>query len=204
MDGSTGLILRSIRPSDIPKVVEIHMQAFPGFFLSFLGPAFLSLLYQGILCDPGGVAIAAYADDQEIIGFVAGVTDQSGFYGRLISSRKWSFAKASLGALLARPLIAPRLIRALRRPKEAAGSSASACLMSIAVRPMGEGRGIGRLLVEQFCSQVACRGATAVILTTDRYDNDRVNSFYQRLGFHVLRSFVTPEGRGMNEYSRTL
>jgi len=39
-----------------------------------------------------------------------------------------------------------------------------------------------------------------VCLTTDHSNNERVNRFYQRLGFSLGRAYVTPEGRAMNEY----
>ena len=48
------------------------------------------------------------------------------------------------------------------------------------------------------------RGRTArlkqVNLTTDRLGNDAANRFYQQLGFTRSRTYVTPEGREMQEY----
>ena len=76
--------------------------------------------------------------------------------------------------------------------------------MSIAVSPEFQGRGIGKQLVEAFCQELASRGEPAVCLTTDRDHNEAVNRFYQRLNFKLVRSFITPEGRAMNEYVRNL
>ncbi len=72
--------------------------------------------------------------------------------------------------------------------------------MSIAVSPDAEGKGIGGLLVKAFCAEMGKRGAPTVCLTTDKENNDRTNRFYQKQGFHLSRSFVTPEGRAMYEY----
>jgi ribosomal protein S18 acetylase RimI-like enzyme len=72
--------------------------------------------------------------------------------------------------------------------------------MSIAVRPEVEGQGIGQHLTTAFCQELSKRGVPAVCLTTDHDNNERVNQFYQRLGFQVYRVFTTPEGRAMNEY----
>jgi ribosomal protein S18 acetylase RimI-like enzyme len=185
--------------SDLESVVGIHLESFPGFFLTFLGHDFLALLYKSMQSDPESVALVASSDGQ-IEGFVAGVMHQSGFYQRLIKRQKWAFAVAALGALLRRPAIAPRLLRALRQSAEAQQASAEACLMSIAVRPESEGKGIGKQLVTAFCQELAKRGVPAVCLTTDRDNNDRVNHFYQQLGFCLSQSYVTPEGRAMNEY----
>ena len=191
--------IRSMRPEDVDAVVGLHVRAFPGFFLSSLGPAFLRLLYMGILSDPGGLACVAERDG-ELCGFVAGVLEQRGFYSRLIRRRKWRFAAASVPALLRRPRIALRLLRALRAPALADESSASACLLSIAVDPASEGKGIGARLVGEFCRRASAGGASLLCLTTDRDANERTNAFYGRLGFTIARTFQTPEGRAMNEF----
>lgn len=185
---------------DVPRVAAIHMESFPGFFLTFLGTDFLRLLYRGILADPDGIALVAIDEEEHIQGFVAGVLRQSGFYRRLLKKHKWAFARASLAAVLHKPSIAPRLIQALHRPADSAQAAADACLMSIAVRPQAANQGYGGLLVREFCRQLTARGAPAVCLTTDFHDNDAVNRFYQQLGFRIQRTFATPEGRVMNEY----
>jgi GNAT superfamily N-acetyltransferase len=184
---------------DIAEIVQVHLESFRAFFLTFLGPDFLSLLYLGIQGDPQGIVLVASCDGR-IEGFVAGVEQQSGFYRRLIARDKWRFAFASVPALVRKPTLAPRLLRALRRPAEAQHASAQACLMSLAVRPAAEGQGIGRRLVRAFCRELAGRGVSAVCLTTDRDQNERVNRFYQKLGFELGTPFTTPEGRAMNEY----
>jgi GNAT superfamily N-acetyltransferase len=193
------LQLREMSVDDLSVVVEAHLESFPGFFLSFLGADFLKLLYESMSTDPEGVVLVA-ASGKDIEGFVAGVAQQSGFYRRLINKKKWAFARASIKAVLTRPAIAPRLIRALKRPAEADASTAEACLMSIAVRPNSQGKGIGGLLLEGFCREMARRRVSSICLTTDRDDNDETNRFYQNRRFRLSRTFVTPEGRALNEY----
>ena len=186
-------------PADVGSVVALHLAAFPSFFLSFLGPAFLRQLYRGILDDPEGLAVVAERDGR-LTGFVAGVASQGGFYRRLIRGRLVQFGLASIIPVLRRPTIVPRLLRALRKPADSASSIASASLMSIAVAPSEEGKGTGQALVRAFCDALARKGIAAVCLTTDRDENDRTNRFYQRLGFTLGRQFTTAEGRRMNEY----
>jgi ribosomal protein S18 acetylase RimI-like enzyme len=186
-------------PADLQEVVEVHLASFPGFFLTFLGRRFLTLLYEQMQHDDEGVVLVAASADR-IAGFVAGVRHQGGFYQRLIARKKWAFARAAFWAVLRRPAILPRLVRALRRPAEAQRSAAAACLMSIAVRPEAAGQRIGQQLVRAFCGEMWQRGAPAVCLTTDRDSNELTNRFYQQLGFQLSSTFVTPEGRAMNEY----
>jgi ribosomal protein S18 acetylase RimI-like enzyme len=196
-------MIRPMTRSDVASVVDIHMRSFPGFFLTFLGRSFLTELYEGIREDPEGLVLVADETDGPV-GFVAGTLHQGGFYRRLLERRKWKFARAAAGALLRKPGIAGRLLRALNRPADADRAAASACLMSIAVAPAISRKGVGRELVEAFCRELGERGARNVSLTTDRDDNERVNEFYRRLGFRLARSYETPEGRPMNEYVRDI
>ena len=197
--GSFSVAIRPMMPRDLHQVVEVHLESFQGFFLTFLGPRFLELLYRNIREDSKGILLVAESKDR-IEGFVAGVEEQSGFYQRLLRKRKWSFGAAALSAVLRRPSVAPRLVRALRKPIESKQASAKACLMSIAVRPESKGRNVGTRLVEIFCHELANRGVSAVCLATDKDQNAVVNHFYEKLGFRLVRSYTTPEGRHMNEY----
>jgi ribosomal protein S18 acetylase RimI-like enzyme len=188
----------SMRASDVPAVVSIHESAFPGFFLTFLGAGFLRELYAALVDDPDGIAFVAVG--QGMTGFVAGTARPEGFYRRLIRQRWARFALGSLPALLRRPSIARRLVRALAKPSESHGYEHEALLMSLAVLPSESGGGTGASLVRHFAKEASSRGLSGVVLTTDRDGNDRVNAFYRSLRFALRRSFVTPEGRAMNEY----
>jgi GNAT superfamily N-acetyltransferase len=186
------------------RIVEMHLRAFPGFFLVFLGPGFLREFYTGLLLDLTGIMFGAFEGDR-LVGFVAGTVEPAGLYSRLIRRRKVRFALAAMKPLVRRPTILLRLWRALRKPAESrALGEKTALLMSIAVDPSEQNRRAGEELLEAFCEECARRGNQRVCLTTDRDGNDLVNRFYARRGFVVTRTFVTPEGRAMNEYTRNL
>jgi len=72
--------------------------------------------------------------------------------------------------------------------------------MSIAVLPGEQSQGIGQRLVAAFLEEAAKRGLQQMDLTTDKCNNASVNAFYLQQGFSCVHSFVTPEGREMNEY----
>lgn len=191
--------IRAAESRDLDAITQVHVQSFPGFFLSALGSRFLRLLYEEILASADGVLVVA-DDGGGVVGFAAGTLEQRGFYRALLRRRMIGFALAALPAALRRPVIIPRLVRALRRPAESATASAAACLMSLAVAPSVSGQGHGARLVAAFCEQLRSRGAGEVCLTTDAEGNDAVNRFYERQGFRVARRFTTPEGRMLNEY----
>lgn len=73
---------------DIDQVVAVHLANFPGFFLSFLGPHFLSLYYLGICSALEGIGFVYSNSVGELVGFVAGSSNPRGFYSRLLK-RDW-------------------------------------------------------------------------------------------------------------------
>lgn len=192
-------MIRAATSQDVAEIVAVHLQSFEGFFLTFLGRDFLSVLYESLLADRDGILLV-HEETRRIAGFVAGTTSLPESYRRMLSRRGPAFVWAAVGALLGRPAIAPRLLRALWRPVEARRYSADAVLMSIAVRPEDQGRGIGQALVRAFKAALEARGARVFCLTTDRDGNDRVHRFYVKLGLRPVTEHVTPEGRAMTEY----
>ena len=191
--------IRTMQLTDVDAIVAVHLGAFQSFFLSFLGPAFLRELYAAIVRDPSGISYVCEQDGQ-IRGFVAGTTQPSGLYRRLLRQRWWRFGLASVWPALKRPLIIPRLLRAFRMPRQSPSGTGIGTLMSIAVSPPMQGSGIGKALLRTFLQEARRRGLKQVNLTTDRLGSDAVNRFYQQLGFTRSRTYVTPEGREMQEY----
>jgi ribosomal protein S18 acetylase RimI-like enzyme len=62
------------------------------------------------------------------------------------------------------------------------------------------GQGLGQALTRAFLARARQNGARIVYLTTDTDNNERVNRFYDRLGFILQRTFEAPGPRTMNEY----
>jgi len=73
-------------------------------------------------------------------------------------------------------------------------------LSSIAVSPQAQNHGIGQSLVRRWVKEVERQGYGGCYLTTDAKDNDKINNFYQRLGWKIESTYTTPEGRIMNRY----
>ena len=193
-------MIRRMTAEDIRTVVSVHLASFEGFFLSFLGPRFLSLYYSGVHADPDGICFVCLNGDGKPAGFVAGSANPRGFYTRLLKHDWASFALASLAAVLKKPAIIPRIARALFYPAKNPIGEDVAGLFSIGVLPELQGTGAGKKLVQAFLKDASARGCKRVFLTTDRDNNDAVNEFYRKLGFQVERQFETPKGRRMNEY----
>lgn len=195
---STLVTIRAMAYCDVNRVVDVHLSAFPGFFLSFLGRRFLRLFYSEALA-LGEIALVGDTGD-DVIGFVMGSAAPRCFFRNLLRRRAFRFAVAAAPALTRQPRSALRLLRALQKPRDACRPQGTATLMSLGVVRGSQGTGAGTLLVRAFLSEAARRGAHIVDLTTDKLANDRTNVFYRNLGFVVVREIVTPEHRILNEY----
>jgi ribosomal protein S18 acetylase RimI-like enzyme len=197
-------VLRVFQKSDVEQVVALHVKCFPGFFLSSLGPRFLTLFYSGLVESPDNIGLVLLDKEGKLGGFVAGSSNPRGFYKRLLKRDWYKFALASLGVVLRNPAILRRIARAIHHPGNNPVGDEVAGLFSVGVGPEIQRTGAGQRLVGSFLEEASSRGCRRVFLTTDRDGNDAVNKFYHKLGFQVKNQFETPEGRRMNEYWITL
>jgi ribosomal protein S18 acetylase RimI-like enzyme len=195
--------IRPISRDDVPSVTNVHLKSFAGFFLTFLGERFVHVMYEKTLDMPESFGFVAL-NGAEIAGFVVGVTSQTSLYRYLLTKHWAAFAWASAGAVVRKPAIIPRLLRAIRKPAETKQSAADCLLMNIAVLPECQGHHIGQRLIRSFVVAARQRGVEAISLVTDQLDNDAANHFYLSNGFRLAQSYVTAEGRHMNEYMMEL
>ena len=183
----------------ITQVVDIHMQTFSGFFLTFLGKGFLHQLYEGFYTHPRSGLIVAEKEGR-IVGFLAYSEDLSGFYKYLIGKSLFKFAWYSLGAFFRKPSSIVRLLKAFLKPGESRRDEKYIELSSIGVLPEMKNMHIGRQLIQRLKDQFNKELYSYIKLETDAVDNEDVNAFYVRNGFELAYTYETPEGRKMNEY----
>ena len=189
------------RHAALDDIVFVQTLAFPGFFMTQLGPWFLREYYRCVLDYPRGIVVTEH-DTLGCVGFAAGFIEPSSFYQGL-RRRRLRLGLAALLGIAARPMRIGALLENYRRAGGMArqtGDASTAELSSLAVRPDRAGRGTGSRLVTRFVADARHAGAARVVLTTDTYENDRVNRFYQRLGFRCARTVEARRGRVLNEY----
>ena len=194
--------IRQMAVQDTAAVAGVHQRAFPGFFLTSLGGRFLRVFYRACCAFPGSVVLVAETGGA-IDGFVVGVVDHEAFHRYMRSRWALWLGLASLPAA-ARPAILARFARALVSRGPQMPEACGALLMSIAVDPEREGRGVGRALLKAFDDAMGRLGCGQYRLTTDRDGNGRVNRFYRTHGLSLEQAYVTPQGRWMNQYLRAL
>lgn len=192
------LSIRVTKNGDLSHLCSLHKESFPNFFLTSLGPRFLRLLYAGFANEPKGVCIVA-EEDGVIVGVAAGTTAPEMFFGRLLRRQGWRFALAAIPGLLRNPgFVARKCFGAVfYRGEQPTGLANAGLLSSLAVAPACGGQGIGQQLVHAFAEEARRQGCSAIYLTTDETDNDRVNRFYAKCGFVLRDTFKRPGKRVM-------
>lgn len=184
----------------IAQIVQIHLDTFQGFFLTFMGRGFLKVLY-GAYCEHNASGLLTATNEAgEPVGFLAYSEDLSGLYKFMIRKHLPAFFWYALGAFLRKSGIFLRLVRAFLKSGESVRTEAYVELASIGVRPDMKGRGVGSLLIDELKSRVNFERFAYINLETDAENNEGANRFYQKNGFCLARTFVTREGRKMNEY----
>lgn len=185
--------------SKVDEVVEIHLQSFEGFFLTFLGKGFLKTLYKEFINhEKSGLIVAI--ENNSIIGFIAYSQDMSNFYKHLIKRKIIPFVWYSFRAFLKNPNILLRLLSAFNKSEEVKRPEKYIELASIGVHPLSSSKGIGSNMISYLKSIIDFNEFEYISLETDAEDNDKVNQFYIKNGFKCRKTYKTKYGRIMNEY----
>ena len=183
---SAGFKVRPMDLRDIREVVELHRTALPDWFVAAAGRRFLEMFYDEAL-KLGEIAYVALQDGV-VAGFVMGSVSPHTFSRSLLRSRGVDLLLAGFVAAVGSPRSWARVGATALKPflREAKRQSPAATMMFIAVAPWTESAGIGRRLVATFITEARRRGACRIMLTTRRFDNERANRFYRRLGFRIV------------------
>lgn len=197
------IIIRKIEKTEsdiINEVVEIHLNTFKGFFLTFMGRGFLRQMYKSYCEHKSSGLLVAFYNKEKPIGFLAYSGDMSGLYKYMIKKHLFPFAWYSFFAFLRKPKAFMRIIRAFTKSNESKRLEKYIKLSSIGVKPDIASKGIGTKLIDELKKIVDFKEFDYIQLETDALDNEGANYFYQKNGFMIKREFETNEGRKMFEY----
>ena len=193
--------IRKMSNADLEEVVQVHIRAFPGFFLTLMGRQFLFNLYTSFLSDDHSICKVAVKDSL-VLGFIVGNLDPDNFFRKMLLKKGYLFFLNSVNALVRNPvMVSQKLLYALRyRGDHPVKYKNGALLSSIGVDPDLELKGIGSHLVKAFCDEAFKGGSDVVYLTTDKSGNENVNLFYKKNGFRLEGIVEKTGGRNMNIY----
>lgn len=188
---------RKANSADYKRFAFVHTQAFEGFFLTTLGQGFLSTYYRACLKSYHTIAVCAYDEEDNIIGFASGSTWSKGYNKNIILANKMAFGLAALNIIMTRPLALVRLINNLSKNNNEEDKGDYAELLSIAILPTHKGLGIGKQILIEFEKEALAKNCHRISLTTDFDNNEDVIKFYKKLDYEVFYNFITYPNRKM-------
>lgn len=196
--------IRKATINDVDTIVEIHLDAFKGFFLTSLGSAFLKFYYTCFVKSRETVTMVAEEEDM-VYGFSASTKVCKGFNRRLIKNNMFAFSMLSLKMLFTSPKALIRLAKNLTKKGEGVEDNEDyAELYSIGVSKSAQGKGVGKKLLAKTEEVMKLEGVERVSLTTDYYNNENAVGFYHSMGYETLYEFVTFPNRKMYRLIKTL
>lgn len=183
---------------DLNQVVNIHIAAFPGFFLTSLGPLFLMAMYRAFLLNSGGVFVVEEVKD-EIHGFAVGILKSAGRDRKLALKFLPVFLIALIPGVLRNPV---NVLRRIWKQLFSVGiqleiPGGSIVLRSIGVLPDKRGCGVANRLLGDFEKYSMEKGASVVVLTTDAENNERAIRFYLKNNYEIQQKFKQDSSRSM-------
>ena len=191
------IIRRIIDNKEIVKVVSIHENAFPGFFLTTLGFHFLKIYYRSVLKHKDGILLGCFSENNKLYGFCAATKISKNFNKKIVKENIMQFTLISLRLLFSKPTSLIRLKNNFTKKNSVVIDNVEyAELLSIAVSVKNQRRGIGEKLLLQLENELKYEACKNLSLTTDYFNNEKTIDFYKKIGYNVLYDFVSyPERR---------
>lgn len=194
---------RLLNSSDATYLASLHFKAFPNFFLTSLGEKFLKVFYESLLDSPKGFGIATF-EGNFLIGFAVGTEQFQGFYRSLILQNGVQLFTSCFKILFFHPLKALIILKNLTDNSGVFEIEEGGWLLSICTDPNYWGKGVSSIILEEFETEALKRKLKKNWLTTDFVDNERANSFYVKMNYKLLTTFINSNKRQMNLYVKEL
>ena len=189
------LTVNPITEENLQDITRVHMSAFPGSALTKLGDEAVFRYYHWLLTGPHQhIAVAAF-DEAKVVGYLFGGLFAKPMAGFLDRNRNFLiFRLVTHPWLMAHSIIFDRMgwaNRLLRKQKlkntnhKGKVCDPSFCVLAIAVNPMEQRRGAGKLLMEYAECAANQRGFQQMNLTV-AVDNLKAVQFYMKLGWQKV------------------
>lgn len=186
-----------LKYKDSHQVAKLHLKSFSGFFLSKLGYGFLVVFYKSIIKNNNSINLGVF-ENNILVGFAIGSIKKESFYKTLLKENFFKLSFSLLKPIIVNPYNIIKLLKSFKSSNNKINIKDSAVLLSICVNPNSHLKGIGTVLVKEFEKEIF-KYSNTLVLTTDSFNNDKVNSFYIRNGYNLHGQFFQSK-RLMNFY----
>lgn len=189
---------RISKKEDLQEIIEIHLKAFPNFFLSGLGRSFLNTYYGCCFSSEKAFILTAINKNSEkVVGFGVACYQSKGFHKHLILNNSRVFIFQGLKLFFSKPRALLRLFKNLVKGNDFNDNFNYAEILSIAVTPDFKGIGVGKNLLREIEKRVKNNNIKTITLTTDLEFNNKVLKFYDKCGYKIFYEFLSYPKRKM-------
>ena len=189
--------IKELNYKDSNQIAKLHLESFPGFFLSKLGHGFLVVFYKSIIKNSNSINLGVF-ENNILVGFAIGSVKRESFYKTLLKENFFQLSFSLLKPIIVNPSNIIKLLKSFKSSNNKINIKDSAILLSICVNPNSHIKGVGTVLVKEFEKEIF-QYSNTLVLTTDSLSNDKVNSFYIRNGYNLYSQFFQSK-RLMNVY----
>jgi len=181
------------RQSHVPGMVQCHINAFPGRFMTEMGRHWLYALYLFFIKHGGGICLVAVDTGDTVVGLAVG--GDPNIRNEFLSSAMFRYPHLIFWKFLCKRPVRRVLLKELtrkfrRRPavdnsgdtKGQNVATRSGNLLSLCVLPDYKGTGIGGKLIESFKLACADEGYKRLTLSVAG-ENTRAMAFYKKHGW---------------------
>ena len=193
-DSGKSVSIIQAQTRNIFGMAQCHTVAFPGRFMTEMGPRWLCALYRFYIDHPGGICYVAVDSVDKVVGFAVGgepnIREQflRTAMLRYLHIIIWKFlTKALVRAVLLEELFKKLHLKRKENSSEKIGTyeTLPKCgnLLSICVLPNYKGTGVASQLIETFQKACAAKGYRRLTLSV-LSENSRAVAFYKKHGWY--------------------
>jgi ribosomal protein S18 acetylase RimI-like enzyme len=192
------MIIRKIEDRDLNSIIKIHTQAFPDHFLTKLGPLFLKQYYRDVSKNKLGILLGIF-QNEILIGICAATKHSANFNKKIILQNPFMYILFALYLIVTKPRYLYRLVKNINKVSFDGNDDGNyAELLSIAINPNIQGKGVGKLLLIALEDMLYQQSIYYLSLTTDSFNNDKALNFYiKSMGYTILYEFTAYPNRKM-------
>ena len=181
--------IKSLEPSLIREVVEIHTESLPNDFLPGLGKDFLiNDFYPAVLHSEYGNTYVAVQDGRTC-GFIIITKDSSRFFKSIVKNKFWRFLKTGLKTSLSSLTQLKNNFSIIFSASNEEIKPDYGEIYEIAVKNSCQGKGIGKKLIEESIQYLKSEGIHGIKIKTQKSNVQWVNSL-QKNGWRIEKEFT--------------
>ncbi|MBN1844584.1 MAG: GNAT family N-acetyltransferase [Sedimentisphaerales bacterium] len=176
--------VETLRTEHAAEAARLHREGIPTGFLSSLGQAFLTALYEALAESERAFGFVALQEGR-VCGFVAFCDNLDDLYRSVLRRHAVRFAGLLAGRLFSLSCLR-RIWQTLRYPARTRDADLPAAeLLAVVIEPRMRGHGVAEQLIRRGLAQCRRRQIPAVKVLVAA-DNAPANRLYQKCGFSLV------------------